>query len=373
MDIIILTIGFRPNAGGLETHLTDLTSELSKRFDTLVVTLSPLHTNVKAKRIEKEGRLTIWRVPWYGKGLFYKLLNYPVLEFLYLTPPLVLGMLVALLRYPEVKVIHAQGLSGIVVGGFFGKLFGKRTVVSTHFVYHFGDNFFAKFSKWAYSLADRILCVSVKSGQEMKELGIERKKIGRCAYWINPEIFKPIAKGKAKKKLGWENGFDVLFVGRFVKEKGIGELLAAAKYFNKGVRLYIVGDGPMKNTVLKKKKNKNIIYLGLVDNAQMPVYYSAADVVVVPSYEETLGRVGMEALACGTPVVATNAGGIGEVISKKVGILFSLSPKNIAGAINKLKTDKKLYRSMQENARKHVLRDYSPKNVDVFIKEYDLQ
>ncbi|OGM31322.1 hypothetical protein A2803_03970 [Candidatus Woesebacteria bacterium RIFCSPHIGHO2_01_FULL_44_21] len=374
MDVIILSIGFRPNAGGLETHLTDLTDELSKRYKVLVVTLSPLNTNVKARRIEQSGKLTIWRIPWYGGGLFYKLLNYPILEFIYLTPPLVLGMLLALLKYPKVKVIHAQGLSGIIVGGIFGKLFRKRVVVSTHFVYHFGDNFFSKFSKWVYNLADRILCVSIKSGQEMLALGIDESKIGKCAYWINPMVFNATPKDKAKKSIGWDERFSVLFVGRFVKEKGIAELLSALKYLKENIIVYIVGDGPLKEMVqLAVEKNSNATYLGRVDNNKMPVYYSASDVVVVPSYEETLGRVGMEALACGTPVVATNKGGIGEVVNAEVGILFSLSPKNIANAINKLYTNKKLYQRMQSHSREHVLKSYSPNNVEVFIKEYGLQ
>ena len=137
MDILILSIGFRPNIGGLETHLTDLTGQLVKKIKVMVVTLSPITTKVKAKVVERSKNLVIWRVPWYGGGLFYKLQKYYFLEFIYLIPPLFAGLLWALIRYPGIKVIHAQGLSGAIAALLLGKVFRKRLVVSTHFVFHF--------------------------------------------------------------------------------------------------------------------------------------------------------------------------------------------------------------------------------------------
>ncbi len=294
-----------------------------------------------------------------------------MLEFIYLMPPMFFGILVALLRYPKAKVIHAQGLTGVIPGGILGKIFNKRIVVSTHFVYNFKDNFFSRFTKWAYNLADRILCVSIKSGEEMERVGINKSKIGKCAYWIDLRQFKPVDKIKAKKALNWPNKFSVLFVGRLVKEKGILELVSSLAYLDEKIHLYVIGDGPLKSEVLKKAKSyKNFTYIGLVENTKIPSYYSAADVVVVPSYEETLGRVGMEALACSTPVVATDKGGIREVISEDVGILIRLKPKNIANALNRLYKNKKLYKSMKAKAREHVSKFYSSKNVQVFLREY---
>ena len=166
----------------------------------------------------------------------------------------------------------------------------------------------------------------------------------------------------------------MLFVGRLVKEKGIIELMQALEFINSEIQLYVVGRGPLEDKVLSMgKKYVNFHYMGIIDNTRMPLYYSASDVVVVPSYEETLGRVGMESLACGTPVVATDNGGIREVVSNKVGILFKLSPKAIADAINKLYTKKAFYNMLKKNSRVHISKLYSPKNVEVFIKEYGLQ
>jgi glycosyltransferase involved in cell wall biosynthesis len=371
MDILILTIGFKPNTGGLETHLTDLTKELSKRFRILVVTLPPISTKTEAKMVENEGNLHIWRIPWFGKGVFYKLLGSSVLEFFYLTPPLLVGLLIALIRYPEIKVIHAQGLSGIFIGGILGKLFRKRVIVSTHFVYHFKDNFFAKFSRFSFDLADRVLCVSLESKREMKELGLPDEKIGKCAYWIDLEVFKSTEKARAKKIVNWKNKFSVLFVGRLVKEKGILELIEAVPLIPKNINLYIIGDGPLKTSVAEAaNKYSNVHFLGKVENALTPIYYSASDIVVMPSYEETLGRVAMEALACSTPVIASAGGGVREVVNETVGVLFEVRPEEIARAIIKLYSNPKLYSKLKNNSRKHIKKLYSKKNLYIFVKEY---
>lgn len=371
---IILSIGFRPNIGGLETHLTDLTNELRKRYQLLIITLPPISTRVKAKTVEKEDNLVIWRIPWFGKNLFYKLLKYPILEFFYLTPPLFLGLLVALIKYPSVQVVHVQGLSGVVAAGFLSKLFKKRLIVSIHFVFHFKKNFFGWFSKQMFNLADRVLGVSMPSMDEMKRIGISSDKVGRCAYWIDLNVFKPIDKKIAKKQVRWSENFSILFIGRLIEEKGIKPLLQAIPMLPKQIKVYIIGDGPLKEEIERAAViNHNLHFLGKIDNTLTPVYFNAADVVVAPSYEETLGRVYMEALACDTPVIASDAGGVREVVNEAVGLLIEVNGQAIANAILRLYKDKNLYNKFRKNARAHISKYYSSKNVSSFIKEYGIK
>lgn len=371
---VILSIGFRPNIGGLETHLTDLTNELRKKYQLLVITLPPISTRVSAKVIEHDKNLKIWRIPWFGKNLFHRLLKYPVLEFFYLAPPLFTGLFIALIKYPSIQIVHVQGISGIVAGGILSKLFGKRVLISMQFVFHFKENFFGWFSKQMINIADRVLCVSLASEQEVRELGIPESKIGKCAYWIDLDIFKPVAKTLAKKRVGWTDNFSVLFIGRLIEEKGILPLLDSIPILPKEINVYIIGDGPLKEHIEDiAKKYKNLYFLGKVDNNLTSIFYSAADIVVVPSYEETLGRVSMEALACKTPVVASNTGGIKEVVDESVGILVDVNAEAIASAVIKLYKDRKLYGILQQNSRKHIEKLYSNKNVEVFIQEYDIK
>lgn len=372
--IVILSIAFRPNVGGVETHLTDLTGEIKQKQQVLVVTLPPISTVVSAKTVERDGNLLIWRVPWFGKNLFYKLLNFPILEFLYLTPPLFVGLFITLLKYPSIQVIHAQGFSGGLTTVILGKLFRKRTLISTAYVFHFKRDFFGKVAKWVFGSADRVLCVSNASSEEMRNLGIAKEKLGKCPYWIDLNIFKPIDKNMAKKKVGWSNNFSILFIGRLVKEKGIFELLEAIRLVPNRIKFYIIGDGLLKEKVEKVAKSKsNLLFLGKVQNELTPLYYSAADLVIVPSYEETLGRVSMEALACSTPVIGSSTGGLKEVVSKSVGLLFKVRPQDIAKTIVRLYKDKDLYERFRKNARPRVQKLYSSKNFEVFVREYDIK
>lgn len=371
--IVILSIAFRPNVGGVETHLTDLTNEIKQKYQCLVATLPPISTKVTSKVIEKDGNLLIWRIPWFGKNLFHKLLNFPILEFFYLTPPLFFGLLVALIKYPSIQVIHAQGLSGGLTTAILGKLFHKRTLISTAYVFHFKKNLLGRVAKWVFGSVDRVLCVSEASTDEMKELGVAKEKLGKCPYWIDLDIFKPTEKNIAKKKLGWPNNFSVLFIGRLVKEKGIFELLEAIELVPKEINFYIIGDGILKEEVEQATKSyANLHFLGKVQNELTPLYYSAADLVIAPSYEETLGRVNMEALACSTPVIGSSTGGLKEVVSKDVGMLFKVTPQDIAKAIIRLYKDKKLYERFRKNARPHIQKHFSRKNFRVFVKEYGI-
>ena len=103
-----------------------------------------------------------------------------------------------------------------------------------------------------------------------------------------------------------------------------------------------------------------------------PLYYSAADLVIVPSYEETLGRVNMEALGCSTPVIGSSTGGLKEVVTPDVGLLFDVKAEEIAKAIIKIYKDKKLYEKFRKNARPHIEKHFSRKNFRVFMKEYGI-
>lgn len=121
-----------------------------------------------------------------------------------------------------------------------------------------------------------------------------------------------------------------LYVGRFSKEKGLLELILAFNKLsdvNKNCYLYVVGDNNSKDKYslkIKKiaSKNANIVFKGFVPNSRIADIYSECDVVVVPSIcNEAFGLTVLEALAAKKPVVASNRGGIPEILSDKYGIL----------------------------------------------------
>ncbi len=368
MRILQLTSHFAPNMGGVETHLTDLVSALTKRrHKVFVLTYRPLTTKTSWKLYEKKVGLEILRIPWFP-GFFYKLVSSPILEFLYLLPGLfVITPFVIFLK--SIQVIHGHGLVAGAVSVFWGKIFGKKVLVSTHSIYHFPKkSFYRDFVKWIFLNADYLLALSGQSANEISSLGIPREKIGMFTYWINLDKFKP--KENAKEKLGWNGKFVVLFVGRLIEEKGLLELLKAFGKWDEAITLAIAGSGPLEKRVSRIKEN-NFVYLGKVDQDDLPLYYSAADLLVVPSiHEEGFGRVILESLACGTPVIGSKRGAIPEAMDKTVGELIRITPEKIKEVVEYFYKNSDRLKKLSRNTREFAEKNYSEKNVEEIIKAY---
>jgi len=150
------------------------------------------------------------------------------------------------------------------------------------------------------------------------------EKIGVVPCGVNLEQFKPVSKGSARQYLGFGNDKIILFVGRIDPLKGIDRLIQAIPYLQniQGLKLVVIGGGEKSQREIEQLQklacNLNIqdsvTFLGLIKHEQLPYFYSAADVCVVPSYYESFGLVALESLACGTPVVATDVGNLKSVI-----------------------------------------------------------
>ncbi len=150
------------------------------------------------------------------------------------------------------------------------------------------------------------------------------ERIGIVPCGVNLELFQPVDKKSARQKLGFTDDKIILFVGRIDPLKGIDQLIKAMTYLPnaQGLRLLIIGGdeysqyeiGQLQKLCRDLKLQDSVTFLGLIKHEQMPYFYSAADVCVVPSYYESFGLVALESLACGTPVVATDVGDLRSVI-----------------------------------------------------------
>lgn len=369
-NILIIAIGFLPNIGGLETHLKDLIDELIKgEWKVTVLTYQPLNTPVLGSWIEKKENLTIFRLPVL-RGGYYKLLKYPFFEFLFLGPLLFLCTPLLLLGYPDIRTVNAQGIIAGFSAAFWAKIFKKRYVVSVQSVYHFPEKgIYRKVCEWIFKSADKVIAISGQAKEDVKSLGVSGKKIIIYTNWENSNLFKPVNKQKAKTKLGLGGKFVVSFFGRLIEEKGVKVLLDAIKQTSKKITFTIYGEGPLESEVKKAcQENKNIVYMGVIPPELLPLHYSAADLIVMPTLnQEGFGRVAAGALFCKTPVIVSNRGALPEVVNSSVGSVIEPTPISLRKEIEYFFTNKIELKKRSAYARNYATKKFGSANSQTII------
>lgn len=383
-SVLILCPFFRPNVGGVETHLDDLCEYLRKNHKVYVIAYQPLTTKAKGARFEGNDNLEIHRVGWFGHNWFHKLECYPLLEFLYLAPGLLVYSLFWLLRNRKrVDVIHAHGLVAAAIGVFLSRVFRKRIIVSLHTIYRFREKLkLAVFARKTFSYVDRLLAISNSCREDLVSVGIPASKITVYTSWVNQSIFKPMDKERCKEKLGFKGKFIVLFVGRFIKAKGIDVVLEAASIVKDDIKFVLIGEGPLENVVRQQAGElSNIILADRVDDKDLPLYYNASDVLVWGSVDaDYLGRVTIGALSCGLPVIIPNRVEI-------LGVTKEVQPTALDPSVvipiepeARLLNRKLSYfyhnpgelASLRDRCRDFALSHYSDKNAGIIEASYDM-
>jgi D-inositol-3-phosphate glycosyltransferase len=195
----------------------------------------------------------------------------------------------------------------------------------------------------------RIIVATEKEKQDLiSYYGAKAEKVGVVPCGVNMELFRPIDKAFARQTLGLKADKILLFVGRIDPLKGIDKLIKTIPLLkNQGnLKLVVVGGDEnsrleldeLKQLAVQLNIQEAIDFRGLVKQEQLPYFYSAADVCIVPSYYESFGLVPLEALACGTPVVATDVGDLKHIIKQgETGyIVADNSPERLAIGINSI-------------------------------------
>ncbi len=178
--------------------------------------------------------------------------------------------------------------------------------------------------------ADRIIVATLAEQAQLQWLyKTNPAKMRVVPPGVDTSHFYPIPVDEADQVVGLTpGGWMILFVGRIEPLKGLDTLLRAVDCLNLGelmdpVRLVVIGGDPdaspdeMTAEMARVQQlcddlclGKLVAFLGKRGQDTLPYYYSAADVVVMPSHYESFGMVALEAMACGTPVVASQVGGL---------------------------------------------------------------
>lgn len=193
----------------------------------------------------------------------------------------------------------------------------------------------------ALNRSTRIVSVSSRARDEYVERypGI-RDKIAVIPVGIDLAAFSPRNHEDARAALGCAGRRILLFAGRLEPEKRVDVVVDAVNELGGVATLLVAGSGRLESELRKRAGNGNIRFLGPIPHERMPDLYAAADALVLPSAYEGLPTAAIEALACGTPLVATPVGDLNRLItSGKTGFFFDGTSEDLTRVLGERMND----------------------------------
>jgi len=217
--------------------------------------------------------------------------------------------------------------------------------------------------------ADRIIAATAHERTQMMRLyGADPRRIKVVPCGIDLERFRPGPKRRARQQLGLDGRRVLLFIGRLEPLKGLDVLIRAVAQLDDvpNVELVVIGGQPngdperarLETLVRQLGIGLRVRFLGPRDHAELPRYYRAADVTVVPSHYESFCLVAAESLASGTPVVASKVGGLQTLIrdGENGCVVPWRTPAAFADRLRRLLTDEPRRRRLAAGARPSIAR-----------------
>ena len=219
-----------------------------------------------------------------------------------------------------------------------------------------------------------VAATPVDKAQMVEYYGADPERIVVLPLGVDVDLFRPIPKERARRYVGLTNPCErlLLFVGRLDPVKGLNVLFEALCQLLRQLMpngscpicLAVIGGDAESAEALRGEADcldevkaryglkEMVAFLGSRSQDTLPYYYSAADIVVMPSLYESFGLVALEAMACGTPVVASRVGGLPYVVRDgEAGLLVPENdPASLAEGLRRLLTDEPLRARLGEQA-----------------------
>ncbi|KKM10553.1 hypothetical protein SY88_12820 [Clostridiales bacterium PH28_bin88] len=271
-----------------------------------------------------------------------------------------------LLAIPQVHISHSLGL----VKAMASQETSKPVIVSR-----------LREERRILHRADAVVATSPPEQEVLhRSYAVPWEKIRLIPCGVDPSLFRPRDRAGDRTRLGIKEQKVILYVGRLEKTKGLEILLRAfsritsAAGNGSGVELWIAGGSPagagikpgpfedhLRSLCHNLGINERVRFLGPVAQQELPVYYSAADVCVIPSFYESFGLVAIEAMACGCPVVASRVGGLSYTVKHGLtGLTVEpRDPERLAQGIIQVLGDENFRHTLSENASARVAKCFT--------------
>jgi starch synthase len=388
MKIAILTNEYPPHIyGGAGVHVSYLTRELA-RLDAHRHTVKVLCFGDQRQNLD---HLSVTGVTAAFEFPFQEPRNRRLLDTLFRN-------LIMTGSLAGVDLIHCHTWYTHLAGCLAKQLLGVPLVLTTHSLephrpwkeeqlgsgYHVS----AWVEKIAYQNADGIIAVSRSMQADVQDLyGVAPTKVRVIYNGIDVATYKPTFNPDLLRHYRIDPGSPyVLFVGRITHQKGLTHLLNAIPLLRDDIQVVLCAADPDtpeiakeiadQIAVLRSQAGKRLIWIStFVPPEQIIPLYSHAAVFLCPSIYEPFGIINLEAMACGTPVVASAVGGIKEVVLPgETGLLVPLEvkrhevpsakasrkfAKDLAMAVNQLLNNPERLQEMGIKARQRVLDEFS--------------
>jgi glycogen(starch) synthase len=353
MKVLLLPASYCPVVGGLQTVVRTLAQTLKARGHDVLLITNKYPRTLPAREISDKVSIFRWH---FLTPRLTQLINSRFDLFLagVLYFPLTLARLVFLLRHerPDAVSLHFVGEPALFV--LLARRFASfRLVVSLH-----GDDVEGlirrrNFDRWLFRAllrdADMVTACSQYLLDRAFEIEPAASKKGRVIY---------NGMDQTKVASATSNTGSAVAVGRMVPKKGFNVLLRALASSKHQLRLTLIGDGPEREKLEELAQtlglNGGVRFSGARDRGQILEEMAAAEVVVIPSLQEPFGLVALEAMAAGKPVVASDVGGLPEVLEGADAFLVPPGePTELAAAIETVL--QRLRRDPEFGARNRVL------------------
>ena len=240
----------------------------------------------------------------------------------------------------DAHYVYPDGVAAALLGRFFGRpvvITARGTDVNLLPSYAIPRSLIL----WAARQARAVVTVSDALRTRLETLGVEPGRLHVVRNGVDAQIFRPHSQTSARRALGLPDGILLLSVGNLVPEKG-HELVISALGSIPGAHLAIVGEGPQRERLVRLAATAGVgdrvSFLAVLPQNELAEVYSAADVLVLASSREGWPNVLLEAMACGTPVAATDVGGVREIVAAPEAgrLLRERTPAAIARAVLEL-------------------------------------
>ncbi|GAA3926545.1 glycosyltransferase family 4 protein [Litoribacillus peritrichatus] len=349
MKVIMVSNEFPPSIGGVQTHVYEL-SKAMVRLGHQVAVVTRLSDSALAIQEVMDG-VAVFRVKLSNNHMLYDFKLHRLLQ----------------------KMIDKEGYQAVHIHGMRPLKACKKLSVPVVFTNH-TSSFLKRVTKGPkvlhkmkkqLDIAQQIFAPSDELVEATKKTGYQGPT-SFISNGVDINRFYPV-KSELRKELGIpESAFVAVLARRLVEKNGVLYFAKAIVKANQpDLHVIVAGDGADRSAfekiITEGGCTDKVHFLGGVDNQKMPEVFSAGDVSVLPSLMEATSIAGLEAMACGLPLIGTNVGGIPVIIQDgETGILVEpKSPEQLADALVSLCNNRPLVTRLGENSLNSAKHDFS--------------